>query len=268
MALLGKYFTVCLVALLAMSGILVAHTALAQTGVTTPSSPSFGVSYEFFPNRIPPTYGVDPTTGKAVLTREGYTVYSESAYLSIMNQPFEPYKDSNGNSMQLYYNIRWKEVSNNWVYLSPNARMTQSSDSDRILVSFDFKDSYSKSGWGILDIPMGTETEFQVQAMIGYFTSDNVFVGKTSDWAPPQCVQHATIPEDLNSPIPTENPTPSPSPTDSLPNNGTTSPNTNLELTMTLTWIIIGVLVISVISLLLYVRHLKRSIKTAYNIMN
>jgi hypothetical protein len=51
-----------------------------------------------------------------------------------------------------------------------------------------------------------------------------------------------------------------PAPTDSLPNNGPTSPpNTNSELTITLTWIIIGILVISIISLLLYVRHLKRS---------
>jgi hypothetical protein len=203
MAGLGKYLSLCLVVILAVSSLLMVNVTFAQVGVTTPSSPSFGVSYKFFPHSTPPIYGVDPSTGKAVLTREGYTVYSESAYLSIMNQPFEPYKDSNGNFMQLYYNIRWKEVSNNWVYLSPSARMTQSSDSDRILVNFDFKDSYSKSGWGILDIPMGTQTEFQVQAMIGYYTSDNVFVGKTSEWAAQQSVMQQTIPYDLNSPTPT-----------------------------------------------------------------
>jgi hypothetical protein len=189
--------------IIAISTTSIIKTSNAQIGVTTPSVPGFGVSYEFFPHTVPPTYDVDPSTGKAVMTRESYTLYSESVYLSIMNQPFVPYKDSNGNSIQLYYNIRWKEPSNNtWVYMPPGARMTQNSEGDRILVNFDFKDSYSKSGWGILDIPMGTETEFQVQAMIGYYTSDNVFLGKTSDWAVSQSIQHAALPSDFNSPTP------------------------------------------------------------------
>ena len=200
---LAKYLSIFLDALLVASIMLLANTAFAQVGVTTPSTPSFGVRYEFFPHSVPPIYGVDPATGKAVMTKEGYTVYSESAYLSIMNQPFEPYKDANGNSIQLYYNIRWKEPSSNsWMYMSPNARITQNSEGDRTVVSFDFKDSYTKSGWGIIDIPMGTETDFQVQAMIGYYTSNNVFVGKTSDWTTTQSVMHGPLPSGFNSSTP------------------------------------------------------------------
>ena len=114
------------------------------------------------------------------------------------------FKDAKGNSIQLYYNLRWKEpISNSWVYMSPSARMTQNSEGDRILVTFDFKDSSQKSGWGILDIPMGTETDFQVQAMIGYYSSNNVFTGKTSDWTDTHSVMHASLPTDFNSPTPT-----------------------------------------------------------------
>jgi hypothetical protein len=228
---LAKYLSIFLVALLAASIMLLANTAFAQVGVTTPSTPSFGVRYEFFPHSVPPVYGVDPATGKAVMTKEGYTVYSESAYLSIMNQPFEPYKDANGNSIQLYYNIRWKEPSNNsWVYMSPSARMTQNSEGDRIVVNFDFKDSSQKSGWGILDIPMGTETDFQVQAMIGYYSSNNVFMGKTSDWTDTHSVMRASLPTNFNSPTP------------SVPE---------------LSWLVIVPLLFSLFSVAILVRHRK-----------
>ncbi len=200
----NKGFAVFIILIMAISSLIIVESAYAQVGVTTPSTPSFGVKYEFFPHSVPPVYGVDPATGKAVMTKEGYIVYSESAYLSIMNQPFEPYKDAKGNSIQLYYNLRWKEpISNSWVYMSPSARMTQNSEGDRILVTFDFKDSSQKSGWGILDIPMGTETDFQVQAMIGYYSSNNVFTGKTSDWTDTHSVMHASLPTDFNSPTPT-----------------------------------------------------------------
>jgi len=67
----------------------------------------------------------------------------------------------------------------------------------------------------------------------------------------------------ITTPNPSSNLTPktnmSPTPTESFPNMGPTSPpNTNSDLTMNLTWIIFGIFVITVISLLLYVRHLKK----------
>jgi len=77
--------------------------------------------------------------------------------------------------------------------------------------------------------------------------------GESSEWSSTQTI---SIPADV--PIASDS-TPNPTPTDSLPNmSPTSSPNANSELTLTLTWVIIGVFVVSVISLLLYVRHLKR----------
>jgi len=54
----------------------------------------------------------------------------------------------------------------------------------------------------------------------------------------------------IYSPFPSTTPTTSPATSPSVP---------EFPMTITLTWIIVGVLVVSVISLLLYVRHLKRS---------
>ena len=116
-----------------------------------------------------------------------------------------------------------------------------------------------------LDISDGGKADFRVQSFIGYYNEtvtmgilgksyNYTFTGELSDWSPTQTL---TIP--ANNPSPTSSPTVVPAPTDSLPNmSPTSSPNANSELTLTLTWVIIGVFVVSVISLLLYVRHLKR----------
>jgi hypothetical protein len=81
-------------------------------GVTAPLNPSFSVSYDIFTTYVPPVYGVDPSSGKAVITQAGYTVLDETVYVRIVNQPFVPYKDSSDNTIQLFYNIRWKDPSN------------------------------------------------------------------------------------------------------------------------------------------------------------
>jgi hypothetical protein len=83
-----------------------------------------------------------------------------------------------------------------------NSRWTQTPNEEFTISSFSFKDNRIK-GLLILNIPFGSETDFQVQALIGYYGSDNVFVGKTSAWNTPQSIQHATLPSDYNYPSPT-----------------------------------------------------------------
>ena len=84
------------------------------------------------------------------------------------------------------------------------------------------------------EIAVGNEVDFQVKAMIGYQSMEkHTFFGEESDWSPTQTL---TI----------------------LPNVGPTSPpNSNSDLNVTLILIIIGILVITVISLVLYIRHLR-----------
>ena len=66
------------------------------------------------------------------------------------------------------------------------------------------------------------------------------------------------------TPSPTTLVTPSPAittPSSTLPNIGPTSPpNSNFDLTVTLALVVVAILVIAVLSLLVYVRHLKRNL--------
>lgn len=202
----GKSLAIIIIAIVIVSTILMVKSLNAQVGVTTPLNPSFSVSYDIFTTNVPPVYGVDSSSGKAVITQSGYTVLDETVYIRIVNQPFVPYKDSSDNNIQLFYNIRWKDPSNTfWIYLDEvknNLRWTQTPNEEFTISSFSFKDNRIK-GMLILDMPFGSETDFQVQALIGYYLTDNVFVGKTSAWNTPQSIQHATLPTDYNYPSPT-----------------------------------------------------------------
>ncbi len=180
---LAAFFVITLTIL----SIVLVNPGCAQVGVTNPSTPSFGVNYEIVPIDIPPVYGVDQSTGKAVVTKAGYTAYDETVFITILNQPFVPYKDSDDNNIQLFYSMRWKAPRNNsWV---EPVNTTQSNE-ERTICTFDFMGNYHKELEG-LDIPLGSETDFQVEASIGYYTTDNVFVGKSSGWTNPQAIQHA-----------------------------------------------------------------------------
>jgi hypothetical protein len=207
----NKAFSICIIAILAISSLIIIKSVSAQVDVTTPSTPNFGVRYEIFPIYVPPVYGVDASTGKAMITKEGYTAFDETVFVEIVNQPFVSYKDSNGNNIQLFYNIRWKEPSNNsWIYLDEKPQLTQTPNSEQTITTFDFIGNYHRISEG-LDIPIGSETDFQVEAYIGYYTTDNVFTGKISGWIDPQSIMHAANYSTTTNPnassTPSQNPT-------------------------------------------------------------
>jgi hypothetical protein len=173
----------------------------AQASVTMPTTPKFGVSYRITSVYIQPIYGFDTSTGQSVITQAGYYTNNEDVWIEILNQPFNPYNDSEGNYIQLFYNLAWREpINNSWVTLESYQMPTQNQDGDRTLAHFEYRGNYNSGPYAI-DIPIGNETDFQVQALIGYFTSEYVFVGKTSDWANAQSVQHANY-SSLVSPSP------------------------------------------------------------------
>ncbi len=196
------------VTLLVLSSIVAIMPALAQVGVTTPSVPSFGVMYEPHTYYVSPTYGVDPSTGKAVITHEGYYEEYKEVWVSISNQPFEPYNDSKGNHIELFYDVRWKAQSTNaWEGLPGNIRFTQTTDFYLTGIVFGFRGYNGSDGYmALLDYVPGTQIDFQVKASIGYYTKDNVFVGQTSGWSNTQTL---TIPDSSATTTSPSNPTPS-----------------------------------------------------------
>jgi hypothetical protein len=158
-------------------------------------------------------------------TRGSDYVQNESIVVSINNQPFTSYY-VDVHSVDLYYKIRWNASSTgelwassnnsvwvlasncrrdeNGVVLNPNAAITD--------VRIDFSANNYTYPLGLNpplpDIPVGGQADFQVQALIGYFSSAT-FYGNSSDWSNTQTITiHETFP--TTSPIP--NPTPTPVP--------------------------------------------------------
>jgi len=207
-----KCATLLLVTVLAASSLVMVEFACAQVGVTTPIIPGFGLMYEPHKYYVAPTYSVDPATGKAVMTHEGYYKINRYVHLSISNQPFEPYTDSEGNPIDLYYSIRWKPHNEaSWqTLLQPPFRFSQNKDFYLTAINIGFKGNADHSDWhiDILDYVPESQIDFQIQASIGYYEENNVFVGKTTGWSKTQTL---TVPEDqLQTSSPSTTPTTNP----------------------------------------------------------
>jgi hypothetical protein len=170
--------------------------------------PDWGVRYEAYTIYVPPIYGVDPSTGKAVITQAGYNEVYRKVWVDIQNQPFVPYNNSNGQLIQLFYDVRWKGHSDNsWEGPPDYIRYTQLSGSPATGIIIGFKGYKGSDGWmQLLDYVPGSQIDFQVKASIGYYTADNVFIGETSGWSNTQTI---TISE---SQTPTSPPANSPTP--------------------------------------------------------
>lgn len=263
MAGLSKYLSLCLVVLLAST--LLLPLVNAQS-IPKPSVPEFSVSYVDLSYDVPTTTSINQYTGQTE-THQGYHVENETIQLKIRNQPFTSYIE-NGQNISFYYNVREKgSYITQWIELySPDNGYPTQSRTEYTTITFVLGNS-SRFGY----TPPNSQIDFQVQALIGSvhrisnITGGNqppfemfpwVFDGQKSNWSNTKTV---TIPASSSSVTPTS------SPTFTLTPSSTSPLNTNSELTTTLTWLIIGVLVISVISLLLYVRHLKRGIKPTSN---
>jgi hypothetical protein len=210
MGSISKGFLLFVIVILAVSTLTIVKPTWAQVGVTNPSVPEFSVQYETYTRNIPPTYGVDPSTGKAVITKAGYTEIEKWVRIVISNQPFIPYNDTNGNYIQLFYDARWKgHLDTTWESIPDGIWFTQLSDSPRTGISIGFKGYKGGADLILLD-PADSQLDFQVEASIGYYTADNVFIGETSGWSNTQTL---TIGE---SQTPTPSPaTPTPTPTPS-----------------------------------------------------
>ncbi|MCL5876450.1 MAG: hypothetical protein M1540_01400 [Candidatus Bathyarchaeota archaeon] len=191
------------------SSLSIINQVSGQVGVTTPITPGFSVNYEEYNWYISPTYDVDPSTGKAVMTHEGYYKVNRYAHISISNQPFEPYPDSKGNLIDLFYDIKWKpHNADSWqTLLPPGSHLSQNKEFYLSAVSIGFKGNPDHSLWDLLDYIPGNQIDFQVQALIGYYTVDNVFVGQSSGWSNTQTL---TIPNDDSTSSPSQNPTATP----------------------------------------------------------
>lgn len=91
------------------------------SAIPTPSAPDFALKYAGNSYDVPPTYGIDPYTGKNVLTQAGYHIQNKSIEITIKNQPFTSYCNENNSLVGLWDYILVKRHFQDWYTGKPNA---------------------------------------------------------------------------------------------------------------------------------------------------
>jgi hypothetical protein len=238
----NKFFSLLLVAILAVSSLIMVESAFAQTQtpypvpIPKPSVPEFSVKFIDLSYTTPTTYSIDPNTGQNV-THFGSYIANKTIEVTIKNQPFAPifipyYDTGRGWHISMHYNIRVKaHHEENWTnlylredisYLSEN--VPSKSVSEYTFLSYNSYQPISENtyimGGKKIDFPPGSQVDFQVEALAGYiqriwnpnFTSQldmypYVFTGESSGWSSTQTV---AIPETSTSTSTSPNPTPTP----------------------------------------------------------
>jgi hypothetical protein len=243
----GSASALALIMIASSLSLLMVKPAYAQS-IPTPSVPQFSVTF----------------TG--VWYDSTAYVDNRTLILTIRNQPFTTYKDSNSNEIGLYYNFRVKEhLSDRWFYypFGPNGttpwlygvldrdslsgpffNSSKSENTTAYVNFFSFFNTYS--------VPSNSQLDVQVQAQIGQITLDYTglrggsgynFTGSSSDWSSTHTItltEGSTSTDISSSPYVT--PPTSPAPTPSVPE---------------LSWLAIMPLVLSIFLVALAVRHRK-----------
>jgi hypothetical protein len=202
----SKTLALTLILLIAMSSLilLTVKPANAQT-IPKPSVPEFALRYVDNSYDEPPTYKVDPYTGKTVLTQAGYHVKNDSVELIIRNQPYNSVVNENGSRTYLFYNIAIKGHYEKWAYDDWNSQTSRQKTSEMFPMSYigagdsEYKvityglggnngtdtaykyrslsynspPYYGYYNYALGNISIGGQVDFRVQAIIGYSTRIN-----------------------------------------------------------------------------------------------
>jgi hypothetical protein len=208
-----KIFSVLTIFILLVSAALSVNSSSGQ--ITNPSVPQFTVQYVDHSYDIPPSYGKDAYTGQTIVTSSGRHVDNRTIDVTIQNQLFAPYLDSNNNTVGLYYNIRSKGHFDDWSESSVHVTngVQASTTSSSTVVSIDI------SYWGV---QQGGQIDFQVAAVAGYPASDAAYCGSVhfhtvsqSDWSSTQTITigNPVITTPTQQPYTWSTPTMAPNPT-------------------------------------------------------
>jgi hypothetical protein len=218
MGIVSKGFSLLFVVILAVSILIMVESASAQS-IPIPSVPEFTLKYVDNSYDVSPTTTTNPYTGQ-ITNQMGYHIINGSVELSIKNQPFTSFYDSNGFPIKLYYQIRVKShYDNSWYYFPDNNAGTDmyfpSDNTDYTIREFDYTGHSLEYKYGsFIDYPNDGKVDFQVEAFIGYFNVTNInpsdlmirpddliynYTGQTSNWSNSQTI---TIPASSTSPTP------------------------------------------------------------------
>jgi hypothetical protein len=215
-----------------IGGLVLAEAMRFRTVQAKPSVPEFTLKYVDYSYDVPPTYGIDQYTGKTIITNYGKHIDNRTIEITIKNQPFTPYNNSNGNTINRFYDVRYKgSYTTNWTTMFAN--QTQ------FAMIGDYQTTFYEYGYAIQDYsspyttiiyqldPTEGSMDFQVEALEGFtlmtyyegFGFHSIygfsFNGQESGWSNTQTITFggSQTPTPSLSPSPTATSSPAPTPT-------------------------------------------------------
>jgi hypothetical protein len=206
---MSKTAILLLITVLTVSSLLMLKVAPASAVIPKPSVPEFTLKLVAHPYDVPPTYEIDPYTGKNVMTQAGYHVENKSIEIVIKNQPFV--NSFNGVNYRLFYNVRVKgHFSEEWDSLYRCRSFSRSSEYIPNMLAAERGSEYTIASYQA-DYPSGSQLDFQVEASTMYEGQVKVYsnlydftghyepgyvLGETSGWSNTQTI---TINETLTT---------------------------------------------------------------------
>jgi hypothetical protein len=239
---LSKRATVLFLAAV-MATLLTVESASALS-TPKPSVPevSFSVTDNSYDVETSTITTVDPYDGRVTATSTpGYHRVNGSITLSIKNQPFTPYYNSEGYPVKLYYCVRARGIDTGyWNYFPGYDSYFPATNSTYTHFVIGYLGNCFQTSEGYNNFRTDGTLDFQVQAFIGYMNVTYIYsgspvtrstdlcteyVGQTSNWSNPQTV---TLPNASYTPV-TSNTGPtaartSPTPSATYDNTTTTTP--------------------------------------------
>ncbi len=172
--------------------LLIIRPSYAQS-IPTPSVPEFSLKYFTKSLDSEPETSINPYTGQNETISSGYHYDTRNVEITIKNQPFNPFTDSNGNHVDLNYNVTFKgHYTDTWSHYPDSTYedlFSMSATGDTII-------NVSLEGWP--ELPKGALLDFRLQAVIGHYNYDTPPSGtdyitgftayQTSNWSNPLTV--------------------------------------------------------------------------------
>jgi len=276
MSIPNRFLVLSLVFLVLSSLLIITATPATVQAATKPSIPQFTVKLVDSSYDVPPstTATVDQYTGKeTTTTTPGYYVENKTIQITIKNQPFTPYTDTNGITYYLYYTVQSKgRFGEDWQNWGSTVQIKNPYGGGFVSSSEYLQGSIvSGSANGYTN---GAQVDFRVEAIIGHYvpdSPDHMFpqywfeTDVSSGWS---SVQIITITSESSSPSQTATWTPVTSDNDSQPQSPDQIHPPNVIFTHPFVLLGVGVLFAGVIVFIVLVflrRYLKTSVFTGIN---
>ena len=213
-----NFVALFLLVTLAVVGLTTMQATFAQS-IPKPSVPEFNVKYVDHSYDIPPTYGIDQYTGKTVETKQGEHIDNRTVEITIKNEPFTPYNDSNQNVIDRFYDVRYKgSFTETWNTMFANQTQVAGIGAANPYMEYGYAiQDYSAQYTTIIyrltsQVSANGQIDFQVEALEGYTSETSydahimfvyagfTFYGQESGWSNTKTV---SIGETIASALPT-----------------------------------------------------------------